>query len=83
MTGKLGSLQVPVVYIHQRLTMTQIKALFCALSTYVGLIFQSQLSSVGPDKSNDSRFSNVQGDFGSRIEQNSICEGAELVPLFI
>ena len=50
---------------------------------YVGPIFQSQLSSVGPDKFNDTRFSNVQGDFGSRIKRNSIREGADLAPLFI
>ena len=50
---------------------------------YVGPIFQSQLLNVGPEKSNDTRFSYNQGEFGNRIEQNNVCEDVDLAPQFI
>ena len=40
-----------------------------AYCEYVRPIFQSQLLNVGPDKSNDTRFSYNQDDFGSRISK--------------
>ena len=40
-----------------------------AYCEYVRPIFQSQLLNVSPDKSNDTRFSYNQDDFGSRISK--------------
>ena len=48
---------------------------------YALMVYKTNfLLNVGPD---DTRFSYNQGDFGSRIKQNSVHEVVDLVPLFI
>ncbi len=70
-----GSLQAATAYVHQRSAITQIEALIRAVlrsivyREYVGPIFQSQLSRVGPNKSNDVGCSNIQGDSSIRIKR--------------
>ncbi len=88
-TGKKGSLRAAAAYVHQRSAIMLIEALIRAVlhsivyREYVGPIFQSQLLSVGPNKSNNVGCSNIQDDSSNRIKRNSVRNAADLAPLFI